>query len=115
LAIEGSEWVIVALLAGSFVSDPDKLEDRVRSVAKAVEQFNRLSAQAKKALDRSMKSLEEDKGSGASTPETEGSLEGPEAMTLIDLAHRLGLTTEGKTAEQIADDIAGLAAKATEK
>jgi Sec-independent protein translocase protein TatA len=115
LAIKGSEWVIVALLAGTFISDPEKLPGTMRSVAKAKEQFDQLSAQAKDALDRAVRNIQEQSGEPAApvvpSPEPERS----DALSLIDLAHRLGVPTEGRTADEIADSIAGMAMKAAQR
>ena len=112
MAIKGSEWVIVALLAGTFINDPEKLPSTLRSVAKAKEQFDQLSAQAKSALDRAVRNAQEKSGEpmapATPTPESERS----DGLSLIDLAHRLGVPTEGRTADEIADSIAGLAMKA---
>jgi Sec-independent protein translocase protein TatA len=115
LAIKGSEWVLVALLAGSMVSDPDKLPSTMRTVARAKEQFDQLSAQAKDALDRAVRNIEETSGKpmpqGAAKPEPVRS----GGLSLIDLARRLGVPTEGRTADEIADSIAQMAVKAAQK
>jgi hypothetical protein len=108
LTIEGTEWVLVGLILGSFVSDPKKVPDRMRSLMKVKEQFDRLSEQAKEAIELSIRDIERETGQ----PETFrfGSKEPPEdgTMALLDLAHRLGLKTEGKTAEEISNAIASL-------
>jgi len=113
LGLKGPDYFIVALLAGTFISDTDTLPQRMQSLAKAKEQYDHLSAQAREALDRSLRSLEQDSGRspiskvGSPEPETPG------VISLIDLAHKLGVKTEGRTADEIADEIAQMAVKAT--
>ena len=111
MAIKGSEWVLVALLAGTFVSDPDKVPDRVRAVAKAVDQVNRLTDQAREALDTAVQQVQKDTGQPVErvfAPKEKKS----DGLSLVDLAHRLGVKTEGRTADEIADDIARMAVDA---
>jgi Sec-independent protein translocase protein TatA len=108
--LKGPDWVIVALLAGTFVSDTDTLPDRMRSLAKAAEEYDRLSAQAKEALGKAAESLEEEQKRQAQPSAQERNHDGSDAISLVGLAHRLGLKTEGKTADEISDDIARTAA-----
>jgi hypothetical protein len=110
--LKGPDWVIVALLAGSFVSDTDTLPQRLKSLEKAVKEYDRLSVQAKEALGRAMKSLEAEEGQAAGLLAEEKERQESDSLTLVDLAHRLGMKTEGRTAEEIADQIALMAVNA---
>ena len=114
MTIEGSEWVLVALLAGSMVSDPKKVKDRARTVAKAVEQFNRLSGQAREALDRAVDLAREEDGLPVAPKPEKAAAGDASGMSLIELAHKLGIPTEGRTAEEIANVIAHLALRTSE-
>ena len=87
----------------------------MRSLAKAKEQFDQLSAQAKDALDRAVRNLEAEGGDAKASPVplTESETNGP--RSLIDLARRLDVPTEGRTAEEIADSIASRAIHAAQQ
>jgi hypothetical protein len=110
--LKGADWVIVGLLAGSFVSDTDTLPDRMRSLAKSAEQCERLNAQARDALGRAMRELEQAPGQLARGAPEAGEPEGSDTLSLVDLAHRLGLKTEGRTADEITDEMAQMAVSA---
>jgi Sec-independent protein translocase protein TatA len=111
--LKGPDWVIVALLAGTFVSDTDTLPERMRSLAKASEQYDRLSAQAKDALGKAVRSLEEEQGRQAEPAAQGQEQEGSDVLALVDLARRLGVRTEGKTSDEISDEIARMALAAS--
>jgi hypothetical protein len=86
----------------------------MRSVAKAKEQFDQFSAQAKDALDRATRNLEAKGGDAEASPLFLGEPGIHDSLSLIDLAHRLKVPTEGRTAEEISDSIASLASCATQ-
>ena len=105
--LKGPDWVIVALLAGTFVSDTDTLPERMRSLAKAIEQYKRLDAQARDALGKAMRSLEAERASDHTHEESEP--QQSDAVSLVTLAHRLGVKTEGKTQDEIIEEMARMA------
>lgn len=78
----------------------------MRSVYKAKEQFDQFSAQAKEAMDKAMKNLEAEGAHAKASPVPIGESETDGSPSLIDLARRLNVPTEGRTAEEIADSIA---------
>jgi hypothetical protein len=78
----------------------------VRSVYKAKEQFDQLTAQAKEAMDRAMKNLEAEGADAKASPVLSSESETDGSPSLIDLARRLNVPTEGRTAEKIVDSIA---------
>ena len=110
--LKGADYIIVALVAGTAVSDPDKIPENMRTVQKALDQFNQLSDQAKEALRRSVQSLESESGHPADAAAPAVAKDHSGSLSLIDLAHKLGLRTEGKTEEEIANDIARMAVAA---
>ena len=74
--------------------------------------MTRLSGQAKEAFDRAVQNIEDNSASQPARARILPERDGDDSVALITLAHRLGLTTEGRTAKQISGDIAALSLKA---
>lgn len=93
MALVGYEWlIVVGILLVVFLWGPQKLPELAKSIG-----------QAKKEFDKAAKEV--------SSPTT--SAPAPEAPTdpLIVAARSLGISTEGKTKEQIAKEIADKSSK----
>ena len=83
MAIVGYEWLIVlAIIVVLFVWGPSKLPEFARSIGLA-----------RKEIEKAYKE--------ASSPTTPA----PEKDVLIETAKKLGISTEGKTKEQISEEI----------
>jgi sec-independent protein translocase protein TatA len=93
LALVGYEWlVVIAVIAIIFLWGPQKLPELARSIGLARKEFEKASKEITTA------------GTSATTsPST--------ADALILAAKDLGISTEGKTKEQIAKEIAEKASK----
>ncbi len=92
MAIQGIEWVVVAIIiAILFLWGPEKLPKMARAVG-----------QARREFEKASKGLEEEISKAASlTPTTTP----PPDDKLIEVARALNIETEGKTREQIAQEI----------
>jgi sec-independent protein translocase protein TatA len=92
LALVGYEWlIIVAILLVVFLWGPQKLPELARSIGLAKKEFEKAAKEV-------------------STTTTATTTEG-NADPLITAAKNLGITTEGKTKEEIAKAIAEATAK----
>jgi sec-independent protein translocase protein TatA len=86
----GYEWlVVVAVIAIIFLWGPQKLPELARSVGLARKEFEKATKEASGAI------------SETSTPATQ-----PAADPLLVAAKELGISTEGKTKQEIAKAIA---------
>jgi sec-independent protein translocase protein TatA len=87
MALIGYEWlIVVGILLVIFLWGPQKLPELARSVG-----------QAKKEFEKAAKEMSTPSSSTTSPSDTE---------PLIVAARSMGITTEGKTKEQIAKEIA---------
>ena len=94
MALVGYEWlIVVGILLVVFLWGPQKLPELARSIGLA-----------KKEFDKAAKEVSSPQGASATTSETTSD-------PLIVAAKSLGITTEGKTKEQIAKEIADKSAK----
>jgi sec-independent protein translocase protein TatA len=89
LALVGYEWLIVlGILLVVFLWGPQKLPELAKSIGLAKKEFEKAAKEA-------------------STPSTTGATTAqPATDPLIVAAKNLGITTEGKTKEEIAKEIA---------
>jgi sec-independent protein translocase protein TatA len=93
LALVGYEWlVVIAVIAIIFLWGPQKLPELARSIGLARKEFEKASKEITTA------------GTSATTSSST-------ADALILAAKDLGISTEGKTKEQIAKEIAEKASK----
>lgn len=90
MAVVGYEWLIVlGILVVIFLWGPQKLPELARSIGLAKKEFDKAAKEATTTA------------SSVTQPATKGS---PDA--LIVAAKELGISTEGKTKEEIAKEIA---------
>jgi len=94
LALVGYEWlVVIAVIAIIFLWGPQKLPELARSIGLARKEFEKASKEI------------------SSTTASTSTSAAPSSDSLIVAARDLGITTEGKTKEQIAKEIAEKATK----
>lgn len=89
MAIAGYEWVVIGIIVVAiFIWGPGKIPEIARSLGRARKEFE----EASRGLVSS---------SSSSAPRIESAATDP----LIETAHKLGINTEGKTREEISDQI----------
>ena len=94
MAIQGIEWIVIGvIIIILFLWGPEKLPKMARSLG-----------QAKKEFEKATKGLEEEI-SRASSPTTIQPTSQPPADKLMEVAKSLGISTEGKTREEITKEI----------
>jgi sec-independent protein translocase protein TatA len=94
LALVGYEWlIVVAILLVVFLWGPQKLPELARSIGLAKKEFEKAAKEV------------------SSTATTSAPSTSSDADPLIVAAKNLGITTEGKTKEEIAREIAERTAK----
>jgi sec-independent protein translocase protein TatA len=93
LALMGYEWlVVIAVIAIIFLWGPSKLPELARSIGLARKEFEKASKEI-------------------TSPTTAATTESTSSDSLIIAAKELGISTEGKTKEEIAKEIAEKATK----
>ncbi len=93
MAIVGYEAIVIGIIVVAvFIWGPNKIPEIARGLGRARREFD----EASKGIAT---------GSSASTPRLEAGTPDP----LIDTAQRLGITTSGRTRQEISDDIVNLA------
>ena len=91
------QWVVIAVVAIVFLMyGPKKIPELARSIGLARKEFNDASVSGTGTQASPSK---------ASTRPAPPSLVAPTGDQLIDTARRLGLQTEGKTREEISNDV----------
>ncbi|MCS7094500.1 MAG: twin-arginine translocase TatA/TatE family subunit [Thaumarchaeota archaeon] len=92
--IQGMEWVIVLVVVAILLLwGPEKIPKIARAIG-----------QARREYERASRDLQEELRSGVGEPT---SLAAPQSSAdIISIARSLGIETEGKTKDQIADEIA---------
>jgi sec-independent protein translocase protein TatA len=95
LALVGYEWlIVVGILLVVFLWGPQKLPELARSIGLAKKEFEKAAKEASTSISTS------------STASTSATSVQPATDPLIVAARSLGISTEGKTKEQIAKEIA---------
>lgn len=93
MAIQGLEWIIVAVIVLLFfLWGPEKLPKLARSLGQAKREFDKASKEAEQQITSVTTGINDE-------------IKKQEDQ-LLDVARSLGLSTEGKTREQIVDEIA---------
>jgi len=96
LALVGYEWlIVVGVILVIFIWGPQKLPELARSIGLA-----------KKEFDKATKKAAATGGATTTTPTTPATPEPPVGEPLLVAARSLGISTEGKTKEEIAKEIA---------
>ncbi len=89
MAIAGYEWVVIGIIVVAiFIWGPGKIPELARSLGRARKEFEEASKGMTSAVNESAPRIE----STASDP-------------LIETAHKLGISTAGKTRPEISDEI----------
>jgi len=92
LALDPLELVIiVGALLTFFLWGPNKIPELARALGRAKSEYNKAAAEVSQLARESMKTVE--------APDPGNS------DAIIEVAHKLGIVTEGKTREEIADEI----------
>ncbi|MCS7126605.1 MAG: twin-arginine translocase TatA/TatE family subunit [Aigarchaeota archaeon] len=105
MPIQGIEWIIVAVIVlVLFLWGPEKLPKLAKSIGQAKKEFEKAS----KGVEEEVKQFERDlKSPTPSTPSTTymPPPSPPSDDKLLEIARSLGIQTEGKTRDQIAQEI----------
>lgn len=95
MAVWGLEWIIVAVIViVLFLWGPEKIPKIARAFGQAKREFERASKEPEKYLQQY-----DVPSQGAQTAKTQ------QEDKLLEIATSLGISTEGKTREQIAQEI----------
>jgi len=98
MALAGWEWIVVAgVLIVFFLWGPNKIPDLARAIGRARGEFERASKELTNPLEAPISTPT---STSTSAPSTAGADD-----TLITTAKKLGITTEGKTREEISNEI----------
>lgn len=106
MPIQGIEWIIVAVIVlVLFLWGPEKLPKLARSIGQAKKEFEKAS----KGVEEEIKQFEAEVKS-PSYPESYRPVSAPSQSPssddkLLEIARSLGIQTEGKTRDQIAQEI----------
>jgi len=93
LALVGYEWlIVVGVILVIFIWGPQKLPELARSIGLAKKEFDKATKEAA--------------ATGGATTTTPTTPEPPVGEPLLVAARSLGISTEGKTKEEIAKEIA---------
>jgi sec-independent protein translocase protein TatA len=107
MPIQGIEWIIVAVIVlVLFLWGPEKLPKLARSIGQAKKEFEKASRGARRRSER----LFESELKSPITSEAYRPLSSDDK--LLEIARSLGIQTEGKTRDQIAQEIIEKAKKA---
>ena len=98
MALAGWEWIVIAgVLIVFFLWGPNKIPDLARAIGRARGEFERASKELSNPLEAPV-------SGPASTPGPTPSMTGADDA-IITTAKKLGITTEGKTRDEISDEI----------
>jgi len=92
LALDPLEMVvIVGALLTFFLWGPNKIPELARALGRAKNEYSKAASEVEKLAKEAMKPVEDP------NPNT--------SDMIIEVAHQLGIVTEGKTRQEIADEI----------
>ena len=98
MALAGWEWIVIAgVLIVFFLWGPNKIPDLARAIGRARGEFERASKELPNPVEAPV-------SGSASAPVPTASVTGADDA-LIATAKKLGITTEGKTRDEISDEI----------
>ena len=98
MALAGWEWIVIAgVLIVFFLWGPNKIPDLARAIGRARGEFERASKELTNPLEAPV-------SGSSSAPGPAPSMTGADD-TLVATAKKLGIVTEGKTRDEISDEI----------
>ena len=102
--IQGLEWiVIIVIVVVLFIWGPEKLPKLARSFGQAKREFEKASREVERAT--SVESHVKEAILTPSQPPAQQPQESTQSDQLLEAARVLGISTEGKTREEIANEI----------
>ncbi len=106
MPIQGIEWIIVAVIVlVLFLWGPEKLPKLARSIGQAKKEFEKASRGMEEEVRRFESELKSPTPSEAYRPATATPPPQSSDDKLLEIARSLGIQTEGKTRDQIAQEI----------
>ncbi|MCL7402689.1 MAG: twin-arginine translocase TatA/TatE family subunit [Thaumarchaeota archaeon] len=106
MPIQGIEWIIVAVIVlVLFLWGPEKLPKLARSIGQAKKEFEKASRGVEEEVKRFESELKSPTPSEAYRPTTATPPPPSSDDKLLEIARSLGIQTEGKTRDQIAQEI----------
>jgi len=106
MPIQGIEWIIVAVIVlVLFLWGPEKLPKLARSIGQAKKEFQKASKEVEEEVKHFESELKSPITSETYRPATTAPPPPSSDDKLLEIARSLGIQTEGKTRDQIAQEI----------